>query len=68
MLRPATLMTYLRLNIIFPGGHKHIASGLYIVTKQQDTIDGNGYKSQLSLTRIGGAGESDIAARLAKIQ
>lgn len=47
-------MTYLRLNVIFPGGHKHISSGLYIVTKQTDTIDGNGYRTQLSLTRISG--------------
>jgi len=55
LLRPATLMQYLRLNVIFPGGHKHIASGLYIVTKQVDSIsiDG-GYKTTLSLTKISG--------------
>ena len=54
LLRPATLMQYLRLNVIFPGGHKHIASGLYIVTKQTDQIDGNGYRTTLALTKIGG--------------
>lgn len=54
LLRPATLMQYLRLNVIFPGGHKHIASGLYIVTKQLDTIDSNGYRTTLSLTKIDG--------------
>lgn len=54
LLRPATLMQYLRLNVIFPGGHKHIASGLYIVTKQTDQIDGNGYRTTLNLTKIGG--------------
>ncbi|WP_320626873.1 hypothetical protein [Intestinibacter sp.] len=54
MLRPATLMQYIRLNTIFPGGHKHISSGLYIVTKQVDTIDSNGYRTQLSLTKISG--------------
>lgn len=54
LLRPATLMTYLRLNVLFPGGHKHIASGLYIVTKQVDTINSSGYKTQLSLTKISG--------------
>ncbi len=54
LLRPATLMSYLRLNVIFPGGHKHISSGLYLITKQIDTIDGNGYRTQLSLTRISG--------------
>lgn len=58
LLRPAQLMTYLRLNVIFPGGgegiRKHVASGLYIVTKQQDQIDTNGYKTTLSLTKISG--------------
>ena len=54
LLRPAQLMTYLRLNVIFPGGHKHISSGLYIITKQQDTIDYNGYRTQLGLTKIQG--------------
>ena len=54
LLRPATLMQYLRLNVIFPGGHKHLASGLYIVTKQIDSISGSGYTTQLALTRIGG--------------
>ena len=53
-------MTYLRLNVIFPGGQgdlgqrKHITSGLYIITKQQDSIDGNGFRSQLELTKISG--------------
>ena len=54
LLRPATLMQYLRLNIIFPGGHEHLASGLYIVTKQTDSINSNGYTTQLALTRISG--------------
>jgi hypothetical protein len=47
-------MQYLRLNVIFPGGNKHISSGLYIVTKQVDTINSSGYKTSLSLTRIAG--------------
>lgn len=54
LLRPATLMQYLRLNVIFPGGHKHIASGLYIVTKQVDNISMQGYRTTLSLTKISG--------------
>lgn len=56
LLRPATLMQYLRLNVIFPGGQKHLASGLYIVTKQVDTINSSGYTTQLTLTRINGDG------------
>lgn len=58
LLRAATLMNYVRLNVIFPGGNKHISSGLYLITKQQDTIDANGYRTQLSLTRV--AGDSNL--------
>ena len=54
LLRPATLMSYVRLNVVFPGGNKHISSGLYLVTRQVDRIDGSGYKTTLSLTRISG--------------
>lgn len=52
LLRPAKLMQYIRLNVIFPGGHLHNSSGLYIITKQIDTIDAQGYRTKLSLTRI----------------
>lgn len=55
LLRPARLLTYIRLNVIFPGGHKHISSGLYIITKQIDTIDGRGYRTQLNMTKVAGA-------------
>lgn len=54
LLRPATLLQYVRLNVIFAGGHKHISSGLYIVTKQTDTINETGYMTQLTLTRVDG--------------
>lgn len=53
LLRPAILMTHVRLNILFYG-RKFIDSGLYIITKQEDTIDTNGFKTTLSLTRIDG--------------
>ena len=62
LLRPATLMTYLRLNTIFPGGHKHISSGLYIITKQVDQIDGSGYRTTLSLTKISGDNQPSVNA------
>lgn len=52
LLRPAHLMQFLRLNVIFPGGHKHTSSGLYIITKQVDDIGETGYFTTLSLTRI----------------
>jgi hypothetical protein len=51
-------MQYLRLNVVFPGGHKHISSGLYLVTKQEDSIDSNGYRTTLGLTKI--AGDADM--------
>ena len=53
LLRPAILMTYVRLNIIL-FGEKHINSGLYIITKQIDRIDGNGYQTTLNMTKISG--------------
>lgn len=59
LLRPATLMQYVRLNVIFPGGNKHMSSGLYIVTKQVDVINEAGYATTLNLTRI--KGDTDTA-------
>lgn len=54
LLRPATLMQYIKLNVIFPGGKKHLSSGLYIITKQVDNLGPNGYATNLWLTRIKG--------------
>jgi hypothetical protein len=54
LLRPAILMSYVRLNVIYPGGRKHISSGLYIVTQQRDVIDGQGYRTTLTLAKIAG--------------
>jgi hypothetical protein len=54
LLRPAILMSHVRLNVIYPGGRKHVSSGLYLVTQQRDVIDGNGYRTTLSLAKISG--------------
>ena len=52
LLRPAILMSYVRVNI-YLYGQKHINSGLYMITKQVDKIDGNeGYRTILNMTRI----------------
>ncbi len=52
LLRPAILMSYVRLRVYF-FGWEHISSGLYIITKQQDSIDENsGYRTTLNLTRV----------------
>ena len=52
-------MEYVRLNVIFHG-RKHISSGLYIITKQVDQIDMSGYRTTLSLTRIGGQSGDEL--------
>lgn len=44
-------MQYVNLKVLF-FGNKHISSGLYIVTKQQDSISTRGYKTTLTLTRV----------------
>lgn len=51
LLRPAILMTHVRLNVYYYG-RKHISSGLYIVTAQEDQIDFNGYRTTLKLLRV----------------
>ncbi len=53
LLRPASLMQYVKINSWFYG-QKYLASGLYIITKQTDTINQNGYRTTLELMRIAG--------------
>ena len=53
LLRPAMLMSYVRINALFYG-QRHISSGLYVITRQQDTVDASGYRTVLSLTRVTG--------------
>ena len=52
LLRPASVLQFVRLNVIFPGGNYHISSGLYIVTRQVDNISSSGYVTTLSMTRL----------------
>ena len=51
LLRPAMLMSYVKVNVYFYG-RKHITSGTYLITKQTDTISNQGYRTTLSLTRV----------------
>lgn len=53
LLKPAILMSYLKLNVWF-FGRKHISSGYYIITSHTDSISGNGYFTTLTLTRVAG--------------
>ena len=53
LLRPAILMSKVRLSVLFYG-KAHISSGQYIINKQVDTINSEGCWTTLSLVRIGG--------------
>jgi hypothetical protein len=56
LLRPAVLMTHVRLNVYYYG-QKHVSSGLYIITSQQDWIGlGGNFKTTITMTRISGDG------------
>lgn len=59
LLRPAILMTYVRLYIKF-FSKLHLHSGIYIITKQVDTINESGYKTRLNMVRIADDPDMDI--------
>lgn len=52
LLKPIMIGSYIRVNVLFYG-NKDLASGLYAVTGQTDSIGGNGYFTTLSLLRVG---------------
>lgn len=56
LLRPAMLMQYLQINV-WIHGEKHTSSGIYVITSQQDSISGSGFKTTLEVTRV--KGDSD---------
>lgn len=53
LLRPAVLMQYVKINLWY-FGRKHLLSGYYIITSQEDTIglSGDGYTTTLGLLRV----------------
>lgn len=53
LLRPAMLMTYIKINVYFYG-QKENSSGIYLITSQRDDVSGSGYRTTLGLTRIAG--------------
>lgn len=63
LLRPSMLMSYVRVNAMFYG-QRHISSGLYIITKQIDDISKGGYRTTLTLVRIGG--DNDVMSTVTK--
>lgn len=64
LLRPALLMTYVKLNVYY-FGKKHISSGLYVITKQVDRVDYNGFQTTLSLLRVGADKDTDYVSDVA---
>ena len=53
LLRPAILMSYVRLNTYFWGNKYAAGSGLFIITSQHDQINEQGYRTTLTMTRVG---------------
>ena len=53
LIKPAILMSYVYIDARF-FGKQHYASGYYIITKQTDNIDSTGYRTTLSLLKVGG--------------
>lgn len=53
LIKPAVLMSYVYINSVFYG-KEHYSSGYYVVTKQVDTISSSGYRTTLSLLKVGG--------------
>ena len=46
-------MTYVKINALFYG-QQRLTSGVYIITGQEDTLTGSGYRTKLSLLRVAG--------------
>ena len=53
LINPVLLMSYIKVNTLFYG-QRDLASGLYVVTEQVDSISGNGYSTTLTLLRVAG--------------
>lgn len=47
------LLNYIKVNVYY-FGNKRDSSGIYIVTGQEDTLSGNGFRTKLELTRVAG--------------
>lgn len=52
LMKPTMLMNYVKVNVVFYG-QKHITSGTYTITGQKDILSGDGFRTVLSLTRVG---------------
>ena len=53
LIRNVELLSMIRINVLFYG-KKHVHSGIYAINSQQDSVDENGFKTTLTLIRVGG--------------
>ena len=53
LFSPVMLMSYIKVNALFYG-QRDMASGLYVVTAQEDSVSGNGCTTELTLLRVAG--------------
>ena len=53
LLRTSMLMTHIKLNVYFYG-RKHISTGTYIITEQDDEVSTSGFFTTLKLIRVKG--------------
>lgn len=53
LAKPSMLMSYVKVNAQFYG-QKDIASGIYVVTQQDDSLSSNGYSTVLTMLRVAG--------------
>ena len=51
LIKPSILCDYININVLF-FGQKYNYSGVYMVTGQRDTINSQGYRTELSLIRV----------------
>lgn len=52
LTKPVMIGSYIKVNVLFYG-NKDLASGLYMITGQTDTVSGSGCRTTLSLVRVG---------------
>jgi hypothetical protein len=50
------LLNYIKINVYY-FGKKRSSSGVYIVTGQEDSLSGNGFRTKLDLLRVAGDGQ-----------
>ena len=52
LTKPVIIGSYIKINVLFYG-NKDLASGLYMITGQTDSVSGSGCRTTLNLVRVG---------------